>query len=198
VTSRVVPPSCASCWASLGSTRSGTGSRSAETSSTADPTARCSRSRRRLDALTVIGNHEVALLEGKRTATLDVVRRQLGSALEEWLAWLSSRPLFVRQDGYILVHAGIAPGKRPRSVPEASSPRSEPSTASRGSTGGEAGDRDLRALGRARQGGSSALQGSRHRMCLWRTAHRTLVAATRVGLGSSQAPLVRGEAQAGA
>lgn len=68
---------------------------------------------RRLDALTVIGNHEVALLEGKRTVTLDVVRRQLGSALGEWLAWLSSRPLFVRQDGYILVHAGIAPGKRP-------------------------------------------------------------------------------------
>jgi bis(5'-nucleosyl)-tetraphosphatase (symmetrical) len=68
---------------------------------------------RRLDALTVIGNHEVALLEGKRTATLDVVRRQLGSARGEGLAWLSSRPLFVRQDGYILVHAGIAPGKRP-------------------------------------------------------------------------------------
>jgi bis(5'-nucleosyl)-tetraphosphatase (symmetrical) len=68
---------------------------------------------RRLEALTVLGNHEVALLEGKRTATLDLVRQQLGSALEEWQAWLSSRPLFVRRDGYILVHAGIAPGKRP-------------------------------------------------------------------------------------
>jgi hypothetical protein len=68
---------------------------------------------RDLDALTVIGNHEVALLDGRRTATLDEVRRQLGSALDEWLAWIASRPLFVHGDGYILVHAGIAPGKRP-------------------------------------------------------------------------------------
>ena len=68
---------------------------------------------RDLDALTVIGNHEVALLEGRRTATLDEVRRQLGSGLQEWLAWIESRPLFVHGAGYILVHAGIAPGKRP-------------------------------------------------------------------------------------
>ena len=68
---------------------------------------------RDLDALTVIGNHEVALLEGRRTATLDEVRAQLGAALEEWLAWIESRPTFIRGDGYILVHAGIAPGKRP-------------------------------------------------------------------------------------
>jgi hypothetical protein len=68
---------------------------------------------RDLDALTVIGNHEVALLEGRRTATLDEVRAQLGAALDEWLAWIESRPTFIRGDGYILVHAGIAPGKRP-------------------------------------------------------------------------------------
>jgi len=68
---------------------------------------------RRLDARTVIGNHEVALLEGERSATLDVVRRQLGASLGQWLAWLGSRPFFIREDGYILVHAGIAPGKRP-------------------------------------------------------------------------------------
>jgi len=68
---------------------------------------------RRLEATTVIGNHEVSLLEGRRTATLDEVRRQLGPALPEWLAWIESRPTFVRGDGYILVHAGIAPGKQP-------------------------------------------------------------------------------------
>ena len=68
---------------------------------------------RRLDALTVIGNHEVSLLEGKRTASLDTVRAQLGGTLGEWLRWLEARPLFVREDGFILVHAGIVPGKRP-------------------------------------------------------------------------------------
>jgi bis(5'-nucleosyl)-tetraphosphatase (symmetrical) len=68
---------------------------------------------RRLDAVTVIGNHEVALLEGDRSPTLDLVREQLGSSLEDWLGWLRSRPLFIREHGYILVHAGIPPGKRP-------------------------------------------------------------------------------------
>jgi len=68
---------------------------------------------RRLDALTVMGNHEFALLEGRKTETLDQVRQQLGPSLKDWLAWLESLPTFIRDDGYILVHAGIAPGKRP-------------------------------------------------------------------------------------
>jgi bis(5'-nucleosyl)-tetraphosphatase (symmetrical) len=68
---------------------------------------------RSLDALTVVGNHEVALLEGRKTETLDQVRKQLGASLEDWLAWFRSLPTFICGDGYILVHAGIAPGKRP-------------------------------------------------------------------------------------
>ncbi len=68
---------------------------------------------RRLDGLVVIGNHEVALLEGRRTPSLDAVRAQLGASLTGWLRWLEQRPLFIRENGIILVHAGIAPGKRP-------------------------------------------------------------------------------------
>ena len=68
---------------------------------------------RRLDALAVVGNHELALLEGRPSTTLDQVRAQLGSSLDEWLRWLSALPVFIADDGYILVHAGIAPGKRP-------------------------------------------------------------------------------------
>lgn len=68
---------------------------------------------RRLDALAVVGNHERALLEGRRTAGLDDVRAQLGPALDEWCRWLGALPAFIRGDGYVLVHAGIAPGKRP-------------------------------------------------------------------------------------
>jgi bis(5'-nucleosyl)-tetraphosphatase (symmetrical) len=68
---------------------------------------------RRFDALTVLGNHEVSLLEGRPSAALDQVRAQLGSSLEEWLRWLDALPTFVAGDGFILVHAGIAPGKRP-------------------------------------------------------------------------------------
>jgi bis(5'-nucleosyl)-tetraphosphatase (symmetrical) len=68
---------------------------------------------RGLDALAVVGNHEVALLEGRRTAGLDAVRAQLGPALDEWYRWLRALPAFICGDGYVLVHAGIAPGKRP-------------------------------------------------------------------------------------
>ena len=68
---------------------------------------------RRLDAIAVLGNHEVSLLEDRPSPTLDQVRAQLGAALDEWLRWLSALPTFVAGDGYILVHAGVAPGKRP-------------------------------------------------------------------------------------
>lgn len=68
---------------------------------------------RRLDAVVVLGNHEVSLLEGRSSPSLDQVREQLGSSLEAWLGWLRTRPTFVVGGDYILVHAGIAPGKRP-------------------------------------------------------------------------------------
>jgi hypothetical protein len=68
---------------------------------------------RRLDALAVLGNHEVSLIEGRASASLDQVRAQLGPSLDEWLEWLKGRPTFVVDGDYILVHAGISPGKRP-------------------------------------------------------------------------------------
>lgn len=68
---------------------------------------------RRMDALVVLGNHEVALLEGRSSPSLDQVRAQLGSSLPQWLDWLRSWPTFVVDGDYMLVHAGIAPGKRP-------------------------------------------------------------------------------------
>jgi bis(5'-nucleosyl)-tetraphosphatase (symmetrical) len=68
---------------------------------------------RGLDATAVLGNHEVSLIEGRASDSLDRVRAQLGRSLDEWLAWLRALPTFVVGGDYILVHAGIAPGKRP-------------------------------------------------------------------------------------
>jgi bis(5'-nucleosyl)-tetraphosphatase (symmetrical) len=68
---------------------------------------------RELDAVAVLGNHEVSLIEGRASPSLDLVRAQLGRSLDEWLGWLRALPTFVVGAGYILVHAGIAPGKRP-------------------------------------------------------------------------------------
>src|SRR5260370_14555607 len=63
---------------------------------------------RRLDAVTVIGNHEEALLQGDRSPALDLVRQQLGSSLEYWLGWLSSRTLINPAPG-ILLHVPRLP-----------------------------------------------------------------------------------------
>jgi bis(5'-nucleosyl)-tetraphosphatase (symmetrical) len=66
----------------------------------------------RLEALVVVGNHEDGLLKGKG-GTLELVRQELGPDLPKWLEWMRRLPEFLRFDGWILVHAGIAPGKRP-------------------------------------------------------------------------------------
>jgi hypothetical protein len=64
----------------------------------------------------VLGNHEDALVSGRRTTTLDRVRRELGAALPQWLDWLRALPLWAPLgDRALIVHAGIAPGKRPES-----------------------------------------------------------------------------------
>jgi hypothetical protein len=69
------------------------------------------------DALVVVGNHEDALLGGAADGTMARVRQQLGRDLDAWLAWMRALPPFLRLDdgksGVIIVHAGIAPGKRP-------------------------------------------------------------------------------------
>jgi hypothetical protein len=61
-------------------------------------------------ALLVRGNHEDALLRGHRSPTMDAVRASLD---EDWLAWIRSWPLWVRGDGFLLVHGGIPPGVAP-------------------------------------------------------------------------------------
>jgi serine/threonine protein phosphatase 1 len=65
------------------------------------------------DALVVVGNHEDGLLKGKQNDALDRVRDELGDELDRWLQWIAALPTFLRGDGLILVHAGIAPGKQP-------------------------------------------------------------------------------------
>jgi hypothetical protein len=64
-------------------------------------------------ALAVLGNHEEALCTGERSLTLDRVRAQLGADLARWEKWIRALPLFLALDGCIVVHAGIAPGRRP-------------------------------------------------------------------------------------
>lgn len=66
----------------------------------------------KLGALAVVGNHEDGLLKGKG-GTLELVRQELGPDLEKWMAWIRALPTHLVFGDWILVHAGIAPGKRP-------------------------------------------------------------------------------------
>jgi calcineurin-like phosphoesterase family protein len=61
-------------------------------------------------ALIVRGNHEDGLLRGHTSPTMDQVRASLD---DDWLAWIRSWPLWVRRDGFLLVHGGIPPGVAP-------------------------------------------------------------------------------------
>ena len=76
---------------------------------------------RQHDALVVVGNHEDALVSGFAGETMARVRTQLGDKLDETIAWIRTWPTFLRFDALslIVVHAGIAPGKRPEACTRA-------------------------------------------------------------------------------
>ena len=67
------------------------------------------------DALVVVGNHEDALVSGFAGETMSRVRAQLGDTLDATIEWIRTWPTFLRFEALslIVVHAGIAPGKRP-------------------------------------------------------------------------------------
>jgi serine/threonine protein phosphatase 1 len=65
------------------------------------------------DTLAVVGNHEDGLLKGKESDTLGRVRQELGDELPRWLDWIAALPPFLLWPDLIVVHAGVAPGKRP-------------------------------------------------------------------------------------
>jgi protein phosphatase len=71
------------------------------------------------DALVVVGNHEDGLLKGKDTDTLARVRDELGADLPRWLEWMAALPTYLCDEALIVVHAGIAPGKRPEACTRA-------------------------------------------------------------------------------
>jgi hypothetical protein len=70
---------------------------------------------RRHQAHVVVGNHEDGLLSGFAGDTMKRVRAQLGDELDATIAWIRTWPTFLRFEALslIVVHAGIAPGKRP-------------------------------------------------------------------------------------
>ena len=65
------------------------------------------------------GNHEEAFIRFARrnrpiTPTLDELKQQMDKDLENWLTWMESWPLYIEEEEFIAVHAGLAPGKHPK------------------------------------------------------------------------------------
>jgi len=71
---------------------------------------------RAMGAQAVIGNHELAVLhqvDGKRTPTamFKKLKRSFGSEFKAFVKDLRSWPSFIEEDDFLLVHAGVIPGK---------------------------------------------------------------------------------------
>ncbi|MCY4513031.1 MAG: metallophosphoesterase [Bdellovibrionales bacterium] len=65
------------------------------------------------------GNHEEAFTRFARrnrpiTPALDELKQQMGKDLEDWLTWIESWPLYIEEEDFIAVHAGLAPEKHPK------------------------------------------------------------------------------------
>ena len=72
-----------------------------------------------LGAKVVLGNHEIKFLQYIRdnrtdSEELEAIKRNMGASLHSWQEWLESWPLYLETPDWLVVHAGIAPGKHPR------------------------------------------------------------------------------------
>ncbi len=69
----------------------------------------------------VLGNHEVEFLshlEGKKTdPRMEKVKHQLGSNLDKYVKWIKAQPLYIEAPEFLVVHAGLQPGKKPKDTP---------------------------------------------------------------------------------
>ena len=71
-----------------------------------------------LGAEAVMGNHELGFLRylakgGSFHAGFEQVRQQLGSECAKWADYLRSLPLFIETEDWMVVHAGLEPGRHP-------------------------------------------------------------------------------------
>ena len=64
------------------------------------------------------GNHEeafVRFVRGKKRLppVFSELKQKMGGKLEGWLKWMENLPLYIKEKGFIAVHAGLVPEKPP-------------------------------------------------------------------------------------
>jgi len=67
----------------------------------------------------VRGNHEQAFIKGVREnklskrPSLERLQKDMGSDLEDWMIWLEKTPLYIEEENFLVVHAGLVPDENP-------------------------------------------------------------------------------------
>ena len=65
----------------------------------------------------VLGNHELAFLKEAKSGVLrdsfKILKNQMGAQFSSWVNWMKSWPLYIEEDTYVVVHAGIVPDEHP-------------------------------------------------------------------------------------
>lgn len=74
---------------------------------------------RSLNAECIVGNHELRFMRsctqnGSDNSETLRVKAQLGSELPTWLNWMRSLPAYIEADHFLVVHAGLVPGRSPQ------------------------------------------------------------------------------------
>ena len=65
----------------------------------------------------VLGNHELVFIKeikkGKVRDSFKKLKEQMAGELSSWVNWMQAWPLYIEEEDFIVVHAGLVPGEHP-------------------------------------------------------------------------------------
>lgn len=74
-----------------------------------------------LNARAVIGNHELSFLAHQKVPSQrpdwTALSREMGEELEAWVSYIQSWPSYIEEESFLVVHAGLCPGRAPDKTP---------------------------------------------------------------------------------
>ena len=67
----------------------------------------------------VIGNHELKFIKAIENrlplpAVLEKLKKSMNGELGGWLSWMKGWPVYIEEEGFLVVHGGLVPGEHPR------------------------------------------------------------------------------------
>ncbi len=67
----------------------------------------------------VLGNHELKFIRAVEggsaslSVELEELKQQMGGELSDWLKWLKTWPVYIEEEDFLAIHAGLVPGEHP-------------------------------------------------------------------------------------